>query len=195
MDKSGHCGNGGGNGREAMVLLMVPYIIRQTFIIIALMILSLACQQKPKEASTPAGNASGVQTLEESDAEMNEAIEAARSSLSRFEEAMLSNNPQYDLFALKVMFPDQVGGSEHIWITDLILEGGQYRGLVGNEPQYTIIVEAGQEVTVDPEKISDWMYVEDGKLRGGYTFRVLRNRMSPHERTEFDRSLGITIEE
>ena len=174
---------------------MVPYIMRQTFIIVALMILSLGCQQKQKEASTPAGNASGVQTLEESDAEMNEAIEAARSSLSQFEEAMLSNNPQYDMFALKVMFPDQVGGSEHIWITDLILENGQYRGLVGNEPRYTIIVEAGQEVTVDSEKISDWMYVEDGKLRGGYTLRVLRNRMSSHERAEFDRSLGISIDE
>lgn len=173
---------------------MVADVIRYTFIVIALAILSWGCQQKPKEAST-SGNATGLQTLEDTDAEMNEAIEAARASLSQFEDAMRSDNPQYDLFALKVMFPDQIGGSEHIWITDLILEDGQYRGLVGNEPQYTILVEAGQEVTVDPEKISDWMFVEAGKLRGGYTLRVLRSRMSAHERAEFDRSLGITIEE
>ena len=169
--------------------------MRHTSMLVTLMILCLACQQKVKDTTTSAANASDIQTLEGSDAEMNKAIESARSSLNKFEEAMRSNDPRYDLFALKVMFPDQVGGSEHIWITDLVLENGQYRGLVGNEPQYTILVEAGQEVTVDPEKISDWMYVEDGKLRGGYTLRVLRGRMSPHERAEFDRSFGITIDE
>lgn len=177
------------------MVLSIVQDMPHRFLIIVLMILTLGCQQKSKDATTSAGSASGVQTLEASDVEMNKAIEAARSSLPQFEEAMRSNNPQYDLFALKVVFPDQVRGYEHIWITDLILENGQYRGLVGNEPQYTIVVEVGQEITVDTEKISDWMYVEDGKLRGGYTLRVLRNRMSPHERSEFDRSLGIIIED
>lgn len=178
-----------------MVLLMTSGIMRPGFIFVALIILCLGCQKKSKDTATPDGNPSGIHTLEGSDAEMNKAIEAARSSLSEFEQAIRSNNAHYELFALKVMFPDEVGGFEHLWITDIFLEDQQYHGFVGNEPQYTLAVEVGQEVTIDPEEISDWMYVESGTLRGGYTLRVLRNRLSPEERAEFDRGLGFTIED
>src|SRR5690606_37457380 len=118
MDKGNHCGNGSGNGHKTMVLLMVADVIRHTSIVVALAILGWGCQQKPKEAST-SRNATGLQTLEETEAEMNEAIETPRAPLSQFEHAILCNNLQYDLFILKVMSPDQIGGSEHIWITDL----------------------------------------------------------------------------
>jgi uncharacterized protein YegJ (DUF2314 family) len=56
-------------------------------------------------------------------------------------------------------------------------------------------VEAGEEVRVDPEKISDWMYVDNGVLRGGFTLRVLRSRMSPQEREQFDSEIGFGIED
>ena len=38
---------------------------------------------------------------------------------------------------------------------------------------------------------SDWMYVDHGKLVGGYT---LRDRLSPSERPEFDRSVPFKVE-
>lgn len=35
------------------------------------------------------------------------------------------------------------------------------------------------------EQISDWMFVQNGKLVGGYTSKVLRNRMSAQQRRQF----------
>jgi uncharacterized protein YegJ (DUF2314 family) len=43
-------------------------------------------------------------------------------------------------------------------------------------------------------EISDWMYVENKKLIGGYTIRVLRDNMPPEERREFERSVPFTLD-
>ena len=45
-----------------------------------------------------------------------------------------------------------------------------------------------QWVSFDPDDITDWMYIEDGRLIGGYTTRLLRERMSPEERKQLDAS-------
>ena len=39
------------------------------------------------------------------------------------------------------------------------------------------------------------MYIDNQKLRGGYTLRVLRNRMTETERKQFDADSGLIIEE
>jgi uncharacterized protein YegJ (DUF2314 family) len=163
-------------------------------ILVFLTISMVACQTRPKESDASTGEMSAY-SIEEDDQEMNHAIEEARNTLPQFTEAFTSNNPNHTLFALKMMFQDQVGGFEHIWITDLAFDDGAFRGLVGNIPEYTIEVEAGEEVRVDPEKISDWMYVDNGVLRGGFTLRVLRSRMSPQEREQFDSEIGFGIED
>jgi uncharacterized protein YegJ (DUF2314 family) len=53
----------------------------------------------------------------------------------------------------------------------------------------------GQKVSVEPAKISDWMFVEDRKLVGGYTIRVLRDSVPASERAEFDKSVPFVIED
>ena len=35
-------------------------------------------------------------------------------------------------------------------------------------------------------QITDWMYVEDGRLVGGYTMRAIRDRLSSDARAKFD---------
>ena len=55
-------------------------------------------------------------------------------------------------------------------------------------------VKNGDSEEVEPSKISDWMFVDEGKLVGGYTLRVLRDSMSPAERAEFDKSVDFVVE-
>ncbi len=38
------------------------------------------------------------------------------------------------------------------------------------------------------------MYIENGKLFGGYTIKVLRNRMTEEERKQFDAESGMQID-
>jgi uncharacterized protein YegJ (DUF2314 family) len=51
-----------------------------------------------------------------------------------------------------------------------------------------------QQVSVPLDNISDWMYVSDGRLIGGFTSRVLYGRMSPEERKQDDSGRPYRIE-
>jgi uncharacterized protein YegJ (DUF2314 family) len=58
-----------------------------------------------------------------------------------------------------------------MWLTPVSFDGTTFHGTVNNEPEKVKTVRMGQKVTVAPSEISDWMYVENRKLVGGYTLR------------------------
>ena len=70
----------------------------------------------------------------------------------------------------------------------------QFYGRIDNIPQHDLTVSVGQQVDVEPEEIADWMYIEDGRLVGGETTRVLYESFSPEERAEFERMAPFTIQ-
>jgi uncharacterized protein YegJ (DUF2314 family) len=135
-----------------------------------------------------------IYSVMDNDEEMNQAIKTANQTLGKFEEALKSSNPDIDYFALKTRFKTQ-NGAEHIWITDITIENDKYFGIVGNLPEATTEVQLGDTIQIENENISDWMYVENQKLRGGFTIRLLRKRMTKREREQFDFENGLIIEE
>ena len=81
-----------------------------------------------------------------------------------------------------------------MWLEPVTFDGKSFQGTVKNDPESVTTVKFGQHASVEPSKISDWMFIEDRKLDGGYTVRVLRETLPPDERTEFDKSLPFVIE-
>jgi uncharacterized protein YegJ (DUF2314 family) len=69
-----------------------------------------------------------------------------------------------------------------------------FHARIDNDPEVVKSVKLGQAVTVRPQDISDWMYVDHGVLVGGYTLRVIRDAMTPAERAELDKSLPFKIQ-
>jgi uncharacterized protein YegJ (DUF2314 family) len=43
-----------------------------------------------------------------------------------------------------------------------------------------------QRVGFQMSQVTEWMYVENGYLVGGYTTRLIRSRLSGHERESMD---------
>lgn len=127
------------------------------------------------------------------DSEMNAAISAAQLSLTNFIAAFRnpSANQHYFLVKGKFVAGDEV---EHIWVADLTYDGSTFRGVIANEPERISGLRFKQSVEVHKEQISDWMFVQNGKLVGGYTPKVLRNRMSAQQRREMDASLPYSYE-
>jgi uncharacterized protein YegJ (DUF2314 family) len=72
-------------------------------------------------------------------------------------------------------------------------DGKNFHGRIDNKPLEVKNVRFGQRVTVDPKEVSDWMFLKDGKLMGGYTTRVLYARLSPEEKAEFDREAEFEV--
>jgi uncharacterized protein YegJ (DUF2314 family) len=121
------------------------------------------------------------------DPQMIAAINMARGSLPKFFDALARPNAKQKSFVLKVAFRrgDDV---EHIWVADLDFSGKRPRGVIADKPQMKGL-RFMQKVFFDPADITDWMYIEDGKLVGGYTTRLLRERMSSEQRRQLDASV------
>jgi uncharacterized protein YegJ (DUF2314 family) len=130
--------------------------------------------------------------VEADDPEMVEAMEAARRSLSEFRAELSKNDPAAYL-GLKARFED---GElvEHIWLTNVRESEAGFVGEINNEPLNLTNLRLGQSVSVPTAEVSDWFVIRDGVLRGGFTIRVLRNRMSPEEQRALDESMGATPE-
>lgn len=135
-----------------------------------------------------------IYTLESSDQEMNAAIAKAQGTLSELEDAFKSDRYPMESFIIKVKFPTNEG-YEHIWMSDITLVDSAFYGIVNNIPNNTTEVKFGDTVRIRKEMITDWIYSDQGKLRGGYTLRVILDRMPSEERKEFLQSYEYRIED
>jgi uncharacterized protein YegJ (DUF2314 family) len=127
------------------------------------------------------------------DTEMQAAIMTAKNSLGQFLQAFMRPSKDQQAFLIKAVFVEGEQ-AEHIWLADLSFTGGIPRGVVANEPALPGM-RFKQSVEIEPSQITDWMYVEDGYLVGGYTTRLIRQRMSPDERRDFDANAPFKIRE
>lgn len=127
------------------------------------------------------------------DAEMEKAVRTARESVGRFIAALKAPNAGQTGFSVKKPFKDG-DKVEHIWLSDASFDGTNFRGRVDNDPVDVKNVKMGETATVAKDELSDWFYIDDGKLVGGYTIRVLYARMPPEEKKEFNAHLGFKIE-
>jgi uncharacterized protein YegJ (DUF2314 family) len=120
---------------------------------------------------------------------MNSAIKKARDTFAIFLDRLTKKKSQQTLFSIKKPYPTPDGGNEHIWIGVSSYDGSRLHGTIGNTPVNIRNLKEGDSVAVLPSEISDWMILEDGKIVGGYTFRVIWNRMTPNERLEFGKKI------
>ncbi|HEY1192625.1 YegJ family protein [Flavobacterium sp.] len=154
--------------------------MKTKFLILIAILYLASCKDSNKIEREGEPTIYGVKSEDE---EMNAAILQANETLDDFKKGLL--DPTADSHALKVKFSNEKG-IEHMWIGDIVYKDGQYSGILNNEPEYVTEYKSGDKIEVDASKISDWMYLVNGKLHGGYTLRVLRNRMTDEERKQLD---------
>jgi uncharacterized protein YegJ (DUF2314 family) len=138
-------------------------------------------------------DADSVIPVRADDPEMLAAINSARQSVAQFIDAFSHPKPGQRAFLLKMPF-SKGSAVEYLWIADLDFRGETPMGTVADAPS-KVDLKFMQRVQIDITKLSDWMYIDNGKLVGGFTTRVLRKRMSSSERKEMDAQCGFTIDD
>lgn len=155
-----------------------------------------AADEAAKPLAGPENNkapgAPGYHHIGDDDKQCAQACEHAPRELGFFMAALRAKKPGDSSFAIKKGFVegDHV---EHLWIRDVSYDGKNFHGKIDNQPVEVKNVRQGQRMTVAPREVSDWMFVQNGKLIGGYMTRVLYARLSPEEKAEFDRQAGFRI--
>lgn len=110
--------------------------------------------------------------------EMDQAIKRANSELPSFLEEL--EKADADTYSIKTPITDG-DDVEHFWIVDIKYKDGVFSGKVGNDPGIVGNVKFGDHITVNEDEISDWMYMKNGKIYGGYTIDPLLATMSKEE--------------
>jgi uncharacterized protein YegJ (DUF2314 family) len=126
-------------------------------------------------------------------AAMQLAVKEARKTVEKFITALEHPGPGQQDFEVKKPFI-QGNQVEHIWLSDVRFIGKRFQGRIDNQPRKIGGLKVGQIVSVSPRDISDWLYIDNGKLVGGYTVRVHYNELSPQQKQEFDRQANFKFE-
>lgn len=163
--------------------------------VIVIVVVAMAVSaQRRRLWNGPSGEPETV-SCDLNDAEMNAAMEKARQSVDVFLAALNTPGVSQSNFSIKAGF--SVSGSkscEYIWLNDVRFEDGVFVGAVGNPPEKVDSIRFGDTVRVARGKIADWMFTDGKRLRGSYTMRVVRNRLSPEEFAKFDSQCDFIID-
>lgn len=127
---------------------------------------------------------SRIVSFKPDDQRMLFAIDQAKRSLRQFFDAFVKPKENQKSFLLKVYF-EVDGDGEHIWMADIDASVMPLTGTIANEPKLPGMTFMNR-ASFQPSQITDWMYIEDGYLVGGYTTQVIRAAMEPEERAEYD---------
>lgn len=144
---------------------------------------------------TLAAAGAGAQTLQDKitrdqtiwipdgDPDMAAAMQTARSTLGDFLALADAPRPPTSLFAVKVGIRADQHHVEYFWIGPFTHANGRFSGKIDNEPELAKSVKLGDTITFGEDQIVDWLYLEDGRMRGNYTACVLFRR-EPREQAE-----------
>lgn len=152
-----------------------------------------ACSSEPGPTTPQRSDEPSVIRVEENDTGMARATQQAKDAFKEFEQALKTNNSKASLFGIKQKF-ESPNGPEHMWISQIYLKNGVYYGTLANQPQLVQDLQPGDTLRVNLGELSDWKYEENGKVRGAFTVRLLRDRMSEEEREQFDAQTGVVFE-
>lgn len=129
------------------------------------------------------------------DIEMNEAIQQSRNTFTDFRMAFSALDTFNTEFGVKIpIHAETEVENEHMWLSDIHLRENEFYGVISNFPEFTSKVKLGDTIKIDSTLISDWMYLRNGKLKGGFSIHLLYKRMTRQEQKEFDSICTFRVE-
>lgn len=170
------------------------------FLVALFFALTLAGCRSKTESDAPVASTSSAQPqaappivrVAAKDPQMEKAIADARQSVGKFIVALQSPTAKQSGFSVKKPFKT-AQGVEHIWLSEVSFDGQKFKGRVANAPARVKGVKLGDAATVGKNEISDWYYLDSGKLIGGQSIRLLYSRLPPRAQKIFDAQAGFRL--
>jgi uncharacterized protein YegJ (DUF2314 family) len=135
-----------------------------------------------------------VTFIPDDDPAMAEAMRRARSSLDQFLEIYKNRSADQSSFAVKVGISEDER-TEFFWISDFYEEGeGAFKGIINNQPRMVHRVRIGQLYAFKKSEIVDWVYTEQGKMKGNYTACALLSHEPKEQQEQFKKQYGLNCD-
>ncbi|WP_246827072.1 DUF2314 domain-containing protein [Rhizobium binae] len=149
-------------------------------VLLRLLVLALSIQVVPTEVAL-ADNNSNVQRIAADDPAMAKAHEKSLKDLDAFLEKLRNPPPGTGNYNIKLGFIDTAEGvalitdqkteaeAEFMWVGQIQVSGDHFAALLGDTPETVHNIKSGDRVQFAKSDIFDWVYFDNGKIRGNYT--------------------------
>ena len=117
------------------------------------------------------GSEDPVVSVDDSNVEMNKAIETARNTFAQFQKNW--KTMPNDGASIKFGLPTKDGNVEHIWFEPIEITDETVKASCGNDPVNVDGLKLGDVRTFKRSEITDWMILSGARCYGAYTVRVL----------------------
>jgi len=140
-------------------------------------------------------------SINSEDEEFLKAYSQASSTIMDFVELVKNDSSPIKMAKLRFRDPDlseKLGEDRFLytWLSDVYFHEDEniLSGSFFEVPEeLTKWHQIGERLGFDPEDVFDWMVIENGHARGGFTIRVSRNKLNTDkEKTEYDEYIGIS---
>jgi len=134
-----------------------------------------------------------VALVEKNDPDMAAAFRKARQTLPEFLALARAPRPTASKLAVKIAIPAG-DDDEYFWVSQFAPRGDKYGGRINNTPRAAKQVKLGQLVEFSEAEIVDWLYMEDGKMRGNFTACALLKREPADQLEAMKKQYGLSCE-
>jgi uncharacterized protein YegJ (DUF2314 family) len=121
-----------------------------------------------------------VKTIAPGDPAMARAHEKSEKGLDAFLEKLSNPPPSTENYNVKLGFADRAKGValttdemapdvEFMWVGQIQRSGDHFTALLGDTPEYIHNIKPGDRVEFEKSDIFDWLYIDNGKVKGNYT--------------------------
>jgi uncharacterized protein YegJ (DUF2314 family) len=134
--------------------------------------------------------AAGILWLDGEDPEMAAAIKEAQRTFRRYRERLRRDArrvvPAVQDAGVKVFFPSPSDprAGEHMWVNEVVFDGRVMRGTLRNDPGWLRGLSEGDGVSFTVDRVSDWFFVVNGVVQGGFTIKILLRHYTPEQFAE-----------
>ena len=156
-------------------------------------LLLLSCNNN-QQVSAP-----GAETVQagHTDDKIVRIAEDARNTLPIFFRHLTGPGKGEHSFSVKYPFrADDNSGidMEHIWLTGIRFKNGQYYGILAGAPRYLGGMKKGDTVAFSADSITDWMYIRDDRIIGGYSIKYLLEKIPEDQRSGEQKKLLLMFD-
>jgi uncharacterized protein YegJ (DUF2314 family) len=110
---------------------------------------------------------------------MARAHERSEKGLDAFLEKLSNPPPGTENYNVKLGFTDKAGdvalttdqmaqGVEFMWVDQIQRSGDHFTAILGDTPEYVHNIKPGERVEFEESDIFDWLYIDNGKVKGNY---------------------------
>jgi uncharacterized protein YegJ (DUF2314 family) len=160
--------------------------------------IALACAAH----AASAGDLASAHSVPIGDRAMMVAAGKAQAGLDGFL-AKLANPPDgTGNYAIKVGISDQpdgyalttdqnLEGVEYFWLTDIVATRDGFLGQLGNDPERVKNVHFAEQIPFKKSDIFDWLYFDNGRMKGNFTACPALLRGPPEELRQLRQQFGM----